>query len=59
LIRFWIKFFDVKAVGFLHEKEYMSLLEELFRGKSLIQSNETTIFAKMYQKKLKIAGCLG
>jgi hypothetical protein len=49
LIRFWIKFFDVLQAGFCHEKDYMELLEEMIRGKSLHQSNETTkMFAQMY-----------
>ena len=38
----------------------MELLEEMIRGKSLNQSNETTkMFAQMYQKQLEHAGCIG
>ena len=35
LIKFWIKFFDQGLSGKCPEKEYMTLLEELVRGKSL------------------------
>lgn len=60
LIRFWQKFFDQYNVGFCHEKDYMSILEEMIRGQALNQPSKTThLFAEMYQKKLKQADCLG
>ena len=43
LIRFWIKFFDQSLQGTCSETEYMTLLEELVRGKSLPKPNKTTM----------------
>lgn len=38
----------------------MALLEELIRGNSLSEPNETTeMFARMFQKLMLNAGCLG
>jgi hypothetical protein len=60
LIDFWIKFFDPKLIGFVSEHEYMILLEELIRGNSLAKPSETTkMFARMFQKLMSNAGCLG
>ena len=60
LIEFWLKFFDPKLIGFVNEKEYMVLLEELIRGNSLARPSETTmLFARMFQKLMINAGCLG
>lgn len=60
LIEFWLKFFDPKLIGFVNEKEYMVLLEELIRGNSLARQSETTmLFARMFQKLMINAGCLG
>ena len=60
LIEFWIKFFDPKLIGFVNENEYMILLEELIRGNSLARPSETTkMFARMFQKLMINAGCLG
>jgi hypothetical protein len=42
------------------EKEYMAVLEKLVRGNTLNKKNETTkLFAKMFKKMMKDAGCLG
>lgn len=47
-------------MGQVAEKEYMVLLEELIRGNSLSQPNETTeMFARMFKKLMENAGCLG
>lgn len=35
LIKFWIKFFDQKLIGYVGENEYLTTLEELIRGNSL------------------------
>ena len=60
LIRFWIKFFDPKLIGHVPEETYMTLLEELIRGNSLSEPNETTqMFARMFQKLMINAECLG
>jgi hypothetical protein len=60
LIRFWMKFFDPKLIGHVSESDYMVLLEELIRGNSLSEPNETTqMFARMFQKLMINAGCLG
>jgi hypothetical protein len=60
LIEFWIKFFDPKLIGFVNENEYMILLEELIRGNSLARPSETTkMFARMFQKLMINAACLG
>ena len=60
LIRFWIKFFDAGAHGSVPEKQYMEILEKLVRGKTLEHPSKTTnMFAKMFQKMMKNAGCLG
>jgi len=60
LIRFRIKFFDPTLIGHLSEDEYMTLLEELIRGNSFSEPNETTqMFARMFQKLMMNAGCLG
>ena len=60
LSRFWIKFFDQKLIGTVLEDEYLPILEELVRGNSLKKSNKTTkMFAKMFQKMMENAGCLG
>ena len=60
LIRFWIKFFDKGLRGTVPETEYMTLLEELVRGTTSTQPSETTkMFAKMFQKMMANAGCLG
>ena len=60
LIRFWIKFFDPKLIGHVSEEEYMQLLEELIRGNSLSEANETTVmFARMFQKLMINGNCLG
>jgi len=49
LIRFWIKFFDQSLSGKCPKEEYMTLLEELVRGKSLPKPNPTTrLFATMF-----------
>lgn len=49
LIRFWQKFFDQFNAGFCKEVEYMKLLEEIIRGKTLDKPNDTTrLFAEMY-----------
>lgn len=38
----------------------MSVLEKLVRGNTLNKKNETTkLFAKMFKKMMKDAGCLG
>ena len=43
----------------MEEKEYMSVLEKLVRGNTLNKKNETTkLFAKMFKKMMKDAGCL-
>jgi hypothetical protein len=58
--RFWIKFFDPKMIGHVSEDEYMTLLEELIRGNSLNKAGKTTkLFARMFQKLMENAGCLG
>lgn len=60
LIRFWIKFFDPKLIGTVPEDEYMQLLEELIRGNSLSEPNDTTrMFARMFQKMMNNANVLG
>jgi hypothetical protein len=60
LIRFWIKFFDNGMRGTVEESVYMKVLEELVRGKTLNNPSKTTImFAKMFQKMMSNAGCLG
>ena len=60
LVKFWIKFFDPKLMGNVSENIYMPLLEELIRGNALSQKNETTeMFARMFQKLMENAGCLG
>jgi hypothetical protein len=60
LIRFWIKFFDNGLRGTVPEEEYLNLLEELIRGNTLKKASKTTImFAKMFQKMMANAGCLG
>ena len=47
-------------MGKVQEKDYMPLLEELIRGNSLSQPNETThMFARMFQKMMDNANCLG
>jgi hypothetical protein len=49
LIRFWIKFFDIKLRGSVPCAEYIPLLEELVRGTTLSKESETTLlFAKMF-----------
>ncbi|CDW89552.1 UNKNOWN [Stylonychia lemnae] len=60
LAKFWIKFFDQKLMGQVSETEYLTILEELVRGNSFKKPNKTTkMFAKMFQKVLRDAGCLG
>ena len=60
LIRFWIKFFDNGLRGTVPEEEYLNLLEELIRGNTLKKASKTTVmFAKMFQKMMANAGCLG
>lgn len=60
LIRFWIKFFDNGLRGTVNEEDYMAVLEELIRGNTLRKPSKTTImFAKMFQKMMFSAGCLG
>lgn len=60
LIKFWIKFFDQNMTGTVREDDYMKLLEELVRGNSLSKASKTTwLFAKMIQKMMANAGCLG
>ena len=60
LIRFWVKFFDTGMMGTVEEAEYMRVLEELVRGRTLNNPSKTTIlFAKMFQKMMQNAGCLG
>ncbi len=59
LIDFWIKFFDQKRIGLVAENDYITLLEELVRGNSLKESNDTTrMFARMFQKIMGDNGCL-
>ena len=46
--------------GFVPENEYLSLLEQLIRGKTFDKPNKTTmVFAEIYQAKLRLSGCLG
>lgn len=60
MIRFWIKFFDDKLTGAVLENHYMSLLEELVRGKMFSKPNKTTkMFGIMFQNIMEDAGCLG
>ena len=59
LVRFWVKFFDIKDIGKVPKDEYFDLLEELVRGNTLNEPNSTTrMFAKMFQKMMEHAGCL-
>jgi hypothetical protein len=42
------------------EEDYIKILEELIRGNTMRKPNKTTImFARMFQKMMKNAGCLG
>lgn len=60
ITRFWIKFFDQKLIGQVSEEEYLEILEELVRGNSLKKPSKTTkMFAKMFQKMMENAECLG
>lgn len=60
LIKFWIKFFDNGLRETVPEEDYMSILEELIRGNTLKKPSKTTrMFAKMFQKMMHNAGCLG
>ena len=60
LIRFWIKFFDNGLRGTVAEDDYLKVLEELIRGNTLRKPSKTTImFAKMFQKMMMNANCLG
>lgn len=60
LVLFWRKFFDKGGRGFVPEEDYMTVLEALVRGNTLRKPSETTkMFAKMFQKMMKDAGCLG
>jgi len=60
LIKFWERFFDNGLKGYVKQEEYMRILEELVRGNTLRKpSKTTTLFAKMFQKMMQNAGCLG
>lgn len=60
LIKFWIKFFDKGLRERVPAEDYMPVLEELVRGNTLREANKTTeLFAKMFQKMMKDAKCLG
>jgi len=59
LIMFWRKFFDQGGRGFVEQREYMTVLEQLVRGNTLRKPSATTeLFAQMFQKMMKNAGCL-
>ena len=59
LIMFWRKFFDQGGRGFVEQKEYMKVLEQLVRGTTLRKPSATTeLFAQSFQKMMKNAGCL-
>ena len=58
-IRLWCKFFDPKMTGLVSESKYMTLVEELIRGRISPEPTETTkLFATIYQRELKAADCL-
>lgn len=60
LIRFWMKFFDPLHDNRVPEDVYMSLLEQIIRGKLVEKPTATTkLFAEMYQQRMREAGCLG
>ena len=42
LINFWKKFFDQNMTNYVHEKDYLSLLESLIRGTALPEANSAT-----------------
>lgn len=60
LIKFWLKFFDKGMREAVPEEDYMPVLDELIRGKTLNEPNKSTmLFAKMFQQMMKNAKCLG
>jgi hypothetical protein len=57
-VTFWTKFFD-PAMTTCIEEEYLSVLEQLIRGKCLSKPHKATkLFAREYQRKLEAEGCL-
>ena len=55
-----MKFFDPLHDNRVSEDVYMSLLEQIIRGKLVEKPTATTrLFAQMYQQRLRDAGCLG
>lgn len=60
LVKFWCRFFDLANAGVCEHDRYMSLLEEMIRGKTLEKpSNTTRLFAEYYREMLRLAKCLG
>ena len=60
LVKFWCRFFDLTNAGKCLSELYMSLLEEMIRGKTLKNPSTTTrLFAEYYREMLRLAGCLG
>ncbi|CAI2369294.1 unnamed protein product [Moneuplotes crassus] len=58
-VKFWCTFFDPHGFGTVPEKDYMSLLEKMVRGKSYDFSNHfTQLYAEKIQKIFEETGCL-
>lgn len=59
LIKFWMKFFNKQMQDVIEKETYMTLLEQLVRGKSMDAPTEATMhFADNFRRMMDQAGCL-